>query len=203
MHRTTESKRVGDQAGNRDAEFGAELIALTPALKNYARKICGSRDRAEDFVQAAFMKAWASRSSFSSGTNMRGWIFTILRNEIYSHFRRVRVESRWLRCFDGGEIQAVAEPAAAEHDLAITDALRALDTIITKKQRETILAVFLGGATYERVAALLKCPVGTVKSRANRGLMKLRAWSEDLNGPNTGSINPDVAKQPGLHLIDR
>ncbi len=158
-----------------------------PLLRNYAWKLCASRDCADDLAQTALLKAWSSRASFTAGTNLRAWVFTILRNEIYSHFRHESVEARWLCRCDKREVEGVAEPGAPDDRLAIGDAMRALDRIVSPMQRDTIIAVFLDGATYERVAALHKCPVGTAKSRANRGILKLRAWSNGMHGRTSPS----------------
>ena len=67
-----------------DAEFRAELIDLIPFLRAFARTLCGDRSEADDLCQEALAKAWQSSASFQPGTNLKAWLFMILRNHFYS-----------------------------------------------------------------------------------------------------------------------
>ena len=67
-----------------------ELIRQIPNLRAFAVSLCGNAERADDLVQEALMKAWANIDMFEAGTNMRAWLFTILRNVYYSDFRKKR-----------------------------------------------------------------------------------------------------------------
>ncbi len=96
----------------KDVCFGKDLAALMPVMKSYAWKICGSPGRAEELTQNALLKAWAARSSFRLGTNLKTWIFAILRNEIFSYYRRVARESRWCVQCDEYTVQSVPVPEA-------------------------------------------------------------------------------------------
>ena len=68
--------------------FERELVALIPHLRAFARSLCGDATAADDLAQEAVAKAWASRTSFQLGTNMKAWTFMILRNQFYSEKRR-------------------------------------------------------------------------------------------------------------------
>lgn len=163
-----------------DARFGSDLVALMPAMKNYAWKICGSGERAEDLMQNALLKAWAARGSFQPGTNMKAWLFVILRNEIYSYYRRVVRESRWCIQCDEYTVQSVPAPDAhAWSGLKFRDAVRGLNESTNPEQREAIVALYLREMSYQQIAALQNCPVGTAKSRVNRGLKRLHAWNDN------------------------
>lgn len=70
-----------------------DLIAAIPNLRAFAVSICGNSDRADDLVQETLVKAWGSLGSFSEGTNLTAWLFTILRNIYYSEFRKRRRET--------------------------------------------------------------------------------------------------------------
>ena len=71
-----------------DENFKKELTVLIPQLRAFARSMCGNASMADDLAQEAMPKAWKSRESYKEGTNLRAWVFTILRNHFYSEQRR-------------------------------------------------------------------------------------------------------------------
>src|SRR3954465_12974919 len=72
----------------REAAFKAELVALIPHLRAFARTLAGDPTAADDLAQDAMIKAWDARASYQMGTNMKAWTFMILRNQFYSEKRR-------------------------------------------------------------------------------------------------------------------
>ena len=78
-----------------DSEFKKELEALIPHLRAFARNLCGRADMADDLAQDALLKGWAARKSYKAGTNMRAWLFVILRNQFLSQMRRSRFKGEW------------------------------------------------------------------------------------------------------------
>jgi RNA polymerase sigma-70 factor (ECF subfamily) len=76
-------------------DFKTDLLALTPFLRAFARSLCGSHEGADDLAQEALVKAWQSRDSFLAGTNLKAWLFTILRNQFYSDRRRAWRQAPW------------------------------------------------------------------------------------------------------------
>ena len=71
-----------------DQAFKTELAGLIPHLRAFARSLCGNATAADDLAQEAMLKAWKARESYQSGTNLKAWTFTILRNLFYSEKRR-------------------------------------------------------------------------------------------------------------------
>jgi RNA polymerase sigma-70 factor (ECF subfamily) len=71
-----------------DSELRAGFTKLLPFLRNFARGLSRNRELGEDLVQETLVKAWQARRSFRSGSNLKAWLFTILRNEFYSYRRR-------------------------------------------------------------------------------------------------------------------
>src|ERR1700691_6398994 len=69
-----------------------DLLAALPSLRAFAISLCGRTARAEDLVQETLVKAWANIGSFQPGSNMNAWLYSILRNEYYSEFRKRRDE---------------------------------------------------------------------------------------------------------------
>jgi RNA polymerase sigma-70 factor (ECF subfamily) len=64
-----------------DAEFQADLIALIPKMRAFARSLTGSRAAADDLAQEALLKAWKGHHTYARGTNLRAWTFMIVRNQ--------------------------------------------------------------------------------------------------------------------------
>jgi RNA polymerase sigma-70 factor, ECF subfamily len=68
------------------------MLALLPTLRAFAFSLCSSLDRADDLVQETLLKAWQNLDKFEAGTNLRAWLFTILRNNYFSELRKRRRE---------------------------------------------------------------------------------------------------------------
>ena len=87
------SAPTGGVAGGED--FREKLVELIPFLRAFARTLCGHRDEADDLCQEALAKAWQSRATFEPGTNLKAWLFMILRNQFYSEKRRAWRQKPW------------------------------------------------------------------------------------------------------------
>ena len=68
------------------------MLAPIPGLRAFAFSLCGNFDRADDLVQETLLKAWQNLDKFEEGTNLRAWLFTILRNSYFSELRKRRRE---------------------------------------------------------------------------------------------------------------
>lgn len=157
-----------------EAQFKADLLDLIPFLRAFARSLCGNPDTADDLAQEALVKAWQSRSSFTPGTNLKAWLFTILRNQFYSDRRRAWRQAPW------DQDAAERIPGASEEQswaAQMSDTARALATL-SDEQREALILVGAGGFSYEAAARICNCAVGTVKSRVARARKTLIAMLE-------------------------
>jgi RNA polymerase sigma-70 factor, ECF subfamily len=158
-----------DASARLSSQFQRELIALIPHLRRFSRALCGRRAIAEDMAQEALAKAWRSRDGFEPGTNLKAWLFTILRNEFCSHARRGWRETHW----DSEEGESVAAPAnEQEWAMYLSDAARALGGL-SNGQREALILVGAGGFSYEDAAEICGTAMGTVKSRVARARVAL------------------------------
>jgi RNA polymerase sigma-70 factor (ECF subfamily) len=124
---------------------------------------------ADDMVQDTIVKAWSNIDKFEPGTNMRAWLFTILRNTYYSLHRK-----RGREVADGDGEYAAQLSEKPDHDgrLALSD-FRAAFAKLPDEQREALVLVGASGFSYEEAAEMCGCAVGTIKSRANRGRKRL------------------------------
>ena len=145
------------------------LVAYLPNLRAFGIALCGDADRADDLVQETMLKAWNSIGSFQEGTNMRAWLFTILRNTYFSECRRRRRE---VPDEDGDYVARLSVPPAQHGRMDAQDMMRALGEL-TDDQREALILVGAEGFAYEEAAVICNCAVGTIKSRVNRARNRL------------------------------
>jgi RNA polymerase sigma factor (sigma-70 family) len=158
-----------DASTRLSSQFQSEFIALIPQLRMFSRALCGRRAIAEDMVQEALAKAWRSRDRFEPGTNLKAWLFTILRNEFCSHARRGWRETHW----DSYKGERIAGPAnEQEWAMNLSDAARALAGL-SEGQRNALILVGAGGFSYEDAAEICGTAMGTVKSRVARARIAL------------------------------
>ena len=145
------------------------LINFLPNLRAFAIALCGDSDRADDLVQDTMLKAWNSLDTFQEGTNLRAWLFTILRNTYFSECRRRRREVP----DEGGDYVAqLCVPPSQHGAVDAQDVLKALGQL-TDDQREALILVGAEGFAYEEAAEICECAVGTIKSRVNRARNRL------------------------------
>jgi RNA polymerase sigma-70 factor (ECF subfamily) len=136
-----------------------------PHLRAFARKLCGHRELAEDLVQETLTKAWTARARFEPGTNMKAWLFTILRHELYSHGRRAWRQVHW----DADKGETIPAPANQQIWAAeLSDAAHVLHSL-PDHQRDALILVSAGGFYYDEAAGICGVPTGTMKSRVARG----------------------------------
>ena len=79
---------MGNSVQAEPYSFKRELIAQLPAMRAFAVSLCGKPDVADDLVQDALMNAWSKQDSFQQGTNIKAWLFTIVRNLFFSRMRK-------------------------------------------------------------------------------------------------------------------
>lgn len=146
-----------------------DLLDHLPALRAFAISLARNTARADDLVQDTVEKAWRHIGRFEAGSNMRAWLFTILRNTFYSERRKARRETPDT---DGEATRGLAEKPAHDGHLALTD-FKSAFAQLSDEQREVLILVGAQGFSYEEAARTCGVAVGTVKSRANRARIRL------------------------------
>ncbi len=154
---------------------------------SFAARIVGSRDRAQDVVQEAFLNLWREAGRYDPRRGLvRRWLMTMVHNQGIASLRRLSTAER---------VQAEAEillPRPAPSDVTSTQAYARDETQtirgalqgLPEDQRRVIELAFYGGRTQEEIAEMLKLPLGTIKSCARLGLLKLRdALGSELQAP--------------------
>ena len=156
-----------------------EIVEHLQALRAFAISLTRNPTLADDIVQDTLVKAWSNFDSFQPGTKMRAWLFTILRNNYYSHHRKY---GREVEDVDGAHAARLAVNPNHDGKLMLDEVLAAFDQI-SVEQREVLLLVGASGFTYDEAAEMCGVSLGTIKSRMNRGrtaLSKLLGYGDEL-----------------------
>src|SRR5919108_196403 len=130
--------------------FKSDLLAAIPSLRAFAVSLAQNSDRADDLVQETLVKAWDKQSSFQPGTNLKAWLFTILRNEFYSQMRK---RGREVQDSEGAMTARLAVHPSQEGKLDLDDFRNALQQL-PEDQREAIILIGASGFSYEEAAEI-------------------------------------------------
>lgn len=162
------------------SDYRKELTALIPQLRGFARSLTGGdRDLADDLVQDTLVKSMQAEAQFAPGTNLRAWLFTILRNTFFSHVGRKRFKVE----VHDEDLERLAWSAAPQEGRLEALAFRRAFRQLSPPHREVLVLSVLQGHSYETIAAMCGCEIGTVKSRVNRARAHLKAMLVDGDLP--------------------
>jgi RNA polymerase sigma-70 factor, ECF subfamily len=169
-----------------------EVVALIPALRAFAWSLSHNGSDADDLVQDTLIKAWTNRDKFEPGTNLRAWMFTILRNTYYTHVLRRRREVRDEQGEYAGQLRT---PATQDWSVAMRTLQLALQRL-PAEHREALILVGAAGLSYEEAAEICGCALGTIKSRVNRARARLLKImdAQDANDVMVMDLMPAVSR---------
>lgn len=142
-----------------------DVLTHIPALRLFARSLTGRYGDADDLVQDTLVRAIASAKSYTPGTNMRAWLFTIMRNRFYNN--RVKL----IRERPGAEDCISGVPSTPDNQYWHVRGreMEAALMGLPQAYREAVMLVLVTGESYQSAAEILRCDIGTIKSRINRG----------------------------------
>lgn len=158
---------------DQELQFSKSLTALLPFANGYARKLVGGSHNYsslyEDFAQTAMLKAWEHRHSFVPGTNLKAWLYTILRNTIATHHRRhwreLVTDERACHDLPDGN----ADP---ERAIAARQSVERIQ-LLAQLHQDALIDIGWHGLSYEQSAKRRNVPAGTIKSRVARARVML------------------------------
>jgi RNA polymerase sigma-70 factor (ECF subfamily) len=168
------------------AEFEALFSPILQMAYGTAVRLTRNRTDADDLVQDAALLAYRAFGSFQRGTNFKAWFFRILTNAFYSRHRKEKHEKGnvstddvpalylYNKVTEGGLGGSDRDPASAIMDRLDADRVgEALDTL-PEEYRAVATLYFIDDLSYQQIAGVLQCPVGTVRSRLHRGRRMLQ-----------------------------
>ncbi len=167
------------------AIFETDAMAYVDQLYGAAMRMTRNPADAEDLVQETYTKAFAAFRSFEQGTNLRAWLFRILRNTYINAYRKAQREPL------STSADELSDPQLLEVDARSTGGTRSAETEALERLGDTEIieamqalpedfrtAVYLAdveGFSYKEIAEIMETPVGTVMSRVHRGRKSLRS----------------------------
>ncbi len=167
------------------------MLEAIPHLRAFAISLTGDLVRADDLVQEALLKGLTSLDRFEPGTNMRAWLFTILRILFLSERKR-----RWREVEDVDGAFSSRVPVLPEQGARLDmQDLQAALAKLSPEQREALLLIAAQGLSYEETAQICGTNIGTIKSRINRARTRL---SELLSLNAEEDLGPDRKVQAVL-----
>jgi len=166
------------------------LDELSDALYGYAMVLSRDRTEAEDLLQETCVRAIQAIENLRPDSNVKSWLFTILRNIWFNRLRRRRAAPKMVE-LDGDESPAQTAVAASKdpHALYVSkverEQVREAIQQLSDEFREVIVLREYGDLSYREIASVLGCPAGTVMSRLGRARSKLRSLlSDSLRTPD-------------------
>lgn len=172
---------------SRHREFERDTAPHMNVLYNYAHWMTGDRDEADDLLQETFLKAYRFWDKFEKGTNLKAWLFKIMKNTYINIYRKDKREPDKV---DYDEVQNFYNEIRAEStdpndlqqqifggllDDEVSTALEALP----EDFRTVIILCDIEGLPYEEIAEFVDCPIGTVRSRLHRARKMLQTQLYD------------------------
>lgn len=164
-------------------DFQREALPHMDFLYNYALRMTNHEADAEDLLQETYLKAFRFWDQYEKGTNIRAWLFRILKNSFINRYRKVSKEPDTVDYDEVKEFyNTIREESADPNDLQeamfgnlldddVAEAIRQLP----EEFRTVVILCDIEGLTYEEIAEFVDIPLGTVRSRLHRGRKLLRS----------------------------
>ncbi len=157
-----------------DASVGAQMVALLPRLRRFARGLAGTAEQADDLVQAACERALMRIAQWTPGTRLDSWMFRIVQTIWLDERRAAKVRTgEGLVDAQGAEPELTVDGARHMEAHLTFDRVRAGMRRLPEEQRAVMMLVCVEGLTYKEAAETLSIPIGTVMSRLARARLAL------------------------------
>ncbi|MNI26923.1 ECF RNA polymerase sigma factor SigH [compost metagenome] len=156
-------------------EFDTMVIEQSDSLKLYARNFTSDYEDANDLVQDTILKAVTYFKNFKEGTNLKGWLYTIMKNTFINNYRRIVITSSFItkdEDISNSNLLLSASSNQGESKFVMEDIHEALSSL--SEEYYIPFSLYFEGFKYHEISEHLNIPIGTVKTRIHvaRKLMK-------------------------------
>jgi RNA polymerase sigma-70 factor (ECF subfamily) len=164
-------------------EFEKEALPHMDALYNFALRMTGDSDDANDLVQDTFLKAFRFFDKFEKGTNCKAWLFRIMKNTYINTYRKKTKEPNKIDYEEVENFYENVKPSSTDsahlekeiYDNLLDDEISTAIASLPDDFKTVIILSDIEGFTYDEIADFIDCPVGTVRSRLHRARKMLFA----------------------------
>lgn len=155
-------------------EFGYRLESLTGTLKPYAMKLTKDSEDANDLLQETVYKAYTNRTKFEEGTNLKAWMYTIMRNTFITNYQRMVRRNTFIDTTENSYFinSSAAIENSAYGNFVGRDIKSAVDGL--KEIYKIPFKLYFEGFKYHEIALRLSIPIGTVKNRIHIARKELK-----------------------------
>ena len=165
------------------ADFEAEAIPHMDSLYNFALKMTGNSDDANDLIQETYLKSFRFFDKFEKGTNCKAWLFRIMKNTFINSYRKKTKEPDKVDYEDVEKFYETVKPSSTDsahlekeiYDNLLDDEITSAIASLPDDFKTVIILSDIEGFTYDEIADFVDCPVGTVRSRLHRARKMLFA----------------------------
>jgi RNA polymerase sigma-70 factor, ECF subfamily len=162
--------------------FEREALPHTELLYNYALRMTNNPADADDLLQETFLKAYRFWDKYEQGTNIRAWLFRIMKNSYINRYRKetkepATVEYQEVENFYTSVRDESAAPSDAQENMIgnlLDDDVASAVADLPEDFRTVVILCDIEGLSYEEIAEFVDIPLGTVRSRLHRGRKLLR-----------------------------
>ena len=156
-------------------EFSFALSKMTPSLKPFALKLTKDVEEANDLLQETMLKAYTNRDKFADGTNLKAWLYTIMKNTFITNYQRLMRRNTFIDTTDNLHYINSSENTTqnlAFSKFAMADMNAAIDSL--DDAYKVPFMMHFRGFKYHEIAERLGIPIGTVKNRIHIARKELK-----------------------------
>ena len=157
-------------------EFDIKIQGLSQFLKPFALKLTRDLEAANDLMQETLLKAISNREKFKEGTNLKAWLYTIMRNTFITQYHRQNRRNTFIDTTDNLHFINSSDYTtsnSAVSEFVMDDIKEAVDSL--KSEYKTPFMMHFRGFKYHEIADHLGIPIGTVKNRIHIARKELKS----------------------------
>lgn len=157
-------------------EFSSYVQRVSSSLSPAALQLTRDADDANDLVQETLLKALVNKEKFTAGTNLKGWLYTIMRNTFINNYNKVTKRNSTFDCSDSRFVINHDESMITQNKAGATFVMNDINAAIADlcEEHRIPFMMYFGGYKYLEIAELLKIPIGTVKNRIHLARKELK-----------------------------